>query len=92
MTIPLPPAYFVTDGDVLVPTVMARGPWGQSISGNFVGGVLAYAIERTLAETDLQPARLTVDLLRPAAMAPLRTRTTVVRKGRRLTLVDAEIT
>lgn len=91
MTNPLPASYFVADGDVLAPTFMAKGPWGSSISGNFIGGVLAHAIERTVGDTDLQPARLTVDLLRPAAMAALRTRTSVVRQGRRLTLVDAEL-
>ena len=91
MTITLPPAYFVADGDVLVPTTMAKGPWGSTISGNFIGGVLAHAIEGTITDDDLQPARLTVDLLRPAAMAPVKSRTNVVRQGRRLVLVDAEI-
>jgi hypothetical protein len=91
MTIPLPPAYFVADGDALVPTAMAKGPWGSSISGNFVGGILARAIEQSLDENELQPARLTVDLLRPAAMAPVRSHTSVVRQGRRLVLIDAEI-
>jgi hypothetical protein len=91
MTTPLPPAYFVADGDAFAPTAMAKGPWGSSISGNFVGGILGHAIELTVGDPDLQPARLTVDLLRPAAMAPLRARTSAVREGRRLTLVDAEV-
>jgi hypothetical protein len=91
MTIALPPAYFIPDGEALVPTAMAKGPWGQSISGNFVGGVLGHAIERDVGDPDLQPARLTVDLLRPAAMESLRVRTRVLRKGRRLKLVDAEV-
>lgn len=91
MTIPLPPAYFLPDGDAFAPTAMAKGPWGSSISGNFIGGILGHAIELVVDDPDLQPARLTVDLLRPAAMAPLRARTSVVRQGRRLTLVDAEV-
>jgi hypothetical protein len=92
MTTPLPPAYFVADGDEFVPTSIAKGPWGFSISGNFVGGLLGYAVERDAGDPELQPARLTVDLLRPAAMAPLRARTEVVRHGRRLKLVHAELT
>ncbi|MDT5078128.1 MAG: hypothetical protein QOJ80_2765 [Mycobacterium sp.] len=92
MTIPLPTAYFLPDGDAFVPTSIARGPWGSSISGNYVGGLLGYAIERDASDPDLQPARLTVDLLRPAAMAPLEARSTVVRQGRRLKLVHAELT
>jgi hypothetical protein len=92
MTRQLPPAYFLRDGDTYVPTSMAQGPWGSSISGNFVGGLLGHAIESAIDDSDLQPARLTVDLLRPAAMAPVRFRTSILRQGKRLTLVDAEIT
>ena len=73
-----------------------RRPWrrarGSSISGNFIGGILGYVIEREAADRELQPARLTVDLLRPAAMEPLRVRASTVRRGRRLMLVDGEIT
>jgi hypothetical protein len=88
----LPAAYFLREGDTFVPTSMAQGPWGSSISGNFIGGLLGHAIEAAVDDPDLQPARLTVDLLRPAAMEPVRVRTSVVRQGRRLTLVDAEVT
>jgi Thioesterase-like superfamily len=91
MTTPPSTAYFVPDGDDFVPTSLAKGPWGASISGNYVGGLLGYAVERDAGDPDLQPARLTVDLLRPAAMAPLRARTSVVRQGRRLKLVHAEL-
>lgn len=91
MTIPLPPAYFFPDGDSLVPTPMAKGPWGDTISGNFIGGLLGHVIEREEGNPDLQPARLTVDLLRPVSMTPLQIRTNVLREGRRLKLVDAEM-
>lgn len=97
-------AYFTPDGDTFVPTGIARGPWGQTVSGNYVGGLLAHLAERHVAaeahagaETrdgaaaDLQPARFTVDLLRPVAMAPVSARTRTVRRGRRLWLVDAEL-
>jgi hypothetical protein len=87
-----PPAYFLAEGDTFVPTRIVRGPWGETISGNFVGGILGHVIERDAGDPDLQPARLTVDLLRPVALEPLRVRSTVVRQGRRLRLVDAEMT
>ena len=86
-----PPAYFVADGDVLIPDPVAQGPWGPTISGHVVGGILARAVERAGGGDDLQPARLTVDLLRPTAIAPLEVRTTVQREGRRIRLVDAEL-
>lgn len=91
MTTPMPPAYFLPDGDALVPTRMVKGPWGRLISGNFIGGVLAHAIERDEGDAQLQPARLTVDLLRPVPLEPVHIRTRVLREGRRLKLVDAEM-
>ncbi|HEX2284432.1 MAG TPA: acyl-CoA thioesterase domain-containing protein, partial [Mycobacterium sp.] len=88
----LPTAFFVADADTFVPTSIARGPWGQTISGNFVGGLLGHAVERAAGDPDFQPTRLTVDLFRPAALEPVRVDTTVARTGRRLRLVDAVMT
>ncbi|MGV0791340.1 thioesterase family protein [Mycolicibacterium sp. XJ1819] len=85
-------ASFDTDGDAFVPKPVTRGPWGQTISGNFVGGLLGHVLERDAGDPDFQPARLTVDLFRPAALAPVRVETTVVRSGRRLRLADAVMT
>jgi hypothetical protein len=81
--------FFVTDGDGYAPTPLARGPWGPSLSGNYIGGLLGRTVEREVDDVDLQPARLTVDLLRPVALQPLRVHSSVMRDGRRLRLVDA---
>src|SRR3954453_3569942 len=91
MTTQVPAAFFTTDGDHFVPTAMAKGPWGATISGNFLGGVVGHVAEKAVDDRGLQPARLTVDLLRPAALSPLCGRTRIVRRGRRLTLVEAEL-
>lgn len=85
-------AFFTPDGDAFVPSPMARGPWGQTISGNYAGGLLGHVIERDAGDPDFQPTRLTVDLFRPAALAAVRVETSVVRQGRRLKLVDALMT
>jgi Thioesterase-like superfamily len=84
-----PTCFFVSDGNGYVPTRLARGPWGPSLSGNYVGGLLGRTVEREVDDAELQPARLTVDLLRPAALKPLQVHSSVVRDGRRLRLVDA---
>lgn len=82
--------FFTTDGDALVPSPIARGPWGSTISGTYIGGLLGRAVEHSSDDPELQPARLTVDLLRPVALAdPVRVDTSVERDGRRLRLVDA---
>lgn len=86
-----PRAYTVADGDVLLPGPAAQGPWGATISGHVVGGILARSLEHVGSGEGLVPARLTVDLLRPTFIAPLEVRTTVRRDGRRIRLVDAEI-
>ena len=88
----MPSCFFVTDGDSYVPTALARGPWGPSLSGNYIGGLLGRAVEREVEDTGLQPARLTVDLLRPVALQSLQVHSSVMRDGRRLRLVDAVMT
>ena len=81
------------DGDSLVPTELACSLWGDDqVHGVALSGALARSLEQAVADTgrtDLRPARYTVDLFRAARMQPCELRTTVVREGRRLTLVDA---
>jgi hypothetical protein len=81
--------FFATDGESYVPSTLARGPWGPSLSGNYIGGLLGRTVERAVDDSDLQPARLTVDLLRPVALEPVQLHASVIRNGRRLHLVDA---
>uniref|UniRef100_A0A5Q5CKH5 Acyl-CoA thioesterase-like N-terminal HotDog domain-containing protein n=1 Tax=Mycobacterium sp. (strain JLS) TaxID=164757 RepID=A0A5Q5CKH5_MYCSJ len=89
----MPTCFFVTDGEHYVPTPLARGPWGPSLSGNYIGGLLGRAVEQEVHDDlDMQPARLTVDLLRPVALQPVQLHSSVVRDGRRLRLVDAVMT
>lgn len=45
-------SFFVTDGEGYVPTSLARGPWGPSLSGNYIGGLLGRAVEREVDDAD----------------------------------------
>lgn len=83
--------YFERDENYFVPTKIARGGWGPSLSGHVVGGLLAWAVEEAAQDPQLQPARLTVDLPRPTALAPLEVHTQVRQDRRRLRLVEAAI-
>nr|WP_255496835.1 MULTISPECIES: acyl-CoA thioesterase domain-containing protein [unclassified Mycolicibacterium] len=74
-----------------MPSATCKGPWGQTISGHVVGGILARSLEQAGSGPDLVPARLTVDLLRPTFIEPLSVRTTVRRDGKRIRLVDADL-
>ncbi|MGB8391786.1 thioesterase family protein [Mycobacterium sp.] len=84
---PLP--YFFRDESLYVPTEIARGGWGPSISGHVVGGLLGWAVERAVDDVQLQPARLTVDLPRPTALEPIEVHTRVHHDRRRLRLIEA---
>jgi hypothetical protein len=84
-----PEAFFTADGDSFVPGELTRGPWGFGMGGQCVGGLLGWRIEHSGVDPDLQPARLTVDLLRPALMEPVQVHTAVQREGKRIKLVDA---
>jgi Thioesterase-like superfamily len=86
-----PEAFFTVDGDSYLPGVITRGPWGASMGGQIVGGLLGWGIEQSGIDADLQLARLTVDLLRPVLLEPVQIRTSVSREGRRIKLVDGTL-
>lgn len=85
------------DGEVLHPTAPAFSSWGTGgqLRGMAVSGALARAAERAVHELDgtdtLRPVRWTLDLLRPARDVPYTAVAAVVRRGRRLCLVDAAL-
>ncbi|WP_246216857.1 thioesterase family protein [Mycobacterium botniense] len=85
-------AYVVPDGDSYVPTRIAQGPWGATMAGHVIGGILGWAAERAAGDPELQPARLTVDLFRPTKLEPMRVTATIARDGRRIRVVDATLT
>jgi hypothetical protein len=62
------------------------------LHGRLLGGLAARALEAELGGSGRRAARLTVDLFRPAAMAPVRVATGVVRAGRRIQVADAMLT
>lgn len=87
----IPQAFFTVDGDSYLPGELTRGPWGATLRGQIVGGLLGWGIEQSGVDPDLQPARFTVDLLRPVAMEPVQIQTSVQREGRRIKLVDGAL-
>lgn len=84
-------AFLTPDGAGFAPNPIAQGPWGATVSGHIMGGILGWAVERAAPEPDLQPARLTVDLLRPTLMEPFTVAATVRRAGKRIALIDGEV-
>lgn len=86
-------ALFQPDGAHLVPTEFARGPWTpDALHGGPVAALLARAIESVPTDEPMHVTRLTVELLRPVPQAPLSVSTSVARPGRKIQLVDAQVT
>ncbi|MBW8826855.1 MAG: thioesterase family protein [Acidobacteria bacterium] len=85
---------FERDGPRFVPTGLTRGPWDpNAMNGGAVAALVARAAE--LHEDEGAPildhhllARLTIDLVRPAPLAPLTVRATTLRPGRKIQLVE----
>jgi acyl-coenzyme A thioesterase PaaI-like protein len=87
-----PTPFFTSSDDGFVPNQIARGGWGPTLGGHVVGGLLARSVEAERADTDLVPARFTVDILRRVAAEPVEVRANVVRVGRRMQAIDATMT
>jgi hypothetical protein len=78
--------------DVYTPTEWAGSPWSRELQhGGPVCGLVAHAAEAVAAETGLRVVRLTVDLCRPTPLAPLVLVSQVLRRGRRLALVEVRL-
>lgn len=85
-------ALYQLDGDRFVPTEATIGPWDRGAQhGGPTAALLARAIERVEAPVAQQVTRLTYDLLRPVPLTPLEVRTRVVRAGKRISVVEAEL-
>jgi hypothetical protein len=85
-------ALFSHDGDAFLPTALARSPWSaETLHGGSVAALLARAVEACSPSGDAQVTRLTVELMRPVPVTPLRVRAEVVRPGRKVQLVEASL-
>src|SRR3954468_23689904 len=84
---------FLPDGDVLVPTLAAQGPWDPTTAhGGPIAGLLAREVERAgPPDGHLRIARRTCDLFRPVPLQPLSVTHEVVRDGRQIRVVDASL-
>jgi hypothetical protein len=83
-------AAYELDGDRIVPTGAASGPWfaGQQ-HGACVFGVLARALERVPAAVPMRFARVTADLSQPVPMRPFSLRARPLRDGKRVQSLEA---
>ncbi len=82
-------ALFLPDGDAMVATPLARGPWSPNA---LHGGPVAALLARAAQACDPGPAnfvtRITVELYRPVPLGRLRVEARTVRPGRKVQWID----
>ena len=87
-----PTAIFEVDGDVVIPSELARGPWSPNAQhGGAPSALLAGVLEKIDAGPPAFTVRLTVDLMRPVPLTPLRIERRVVRPGKKVQIVEASL-
>src|SRR4051794_23086532 len=85
-------AVFTPDGDALVPSVHARGPWDAgAMHGGAPAALLARAIEALDTPAPMQVVRLAVAFPSAVPLAPVIATARLTRPGRRLALAEAAL-
>jgi hypothetical protein len=85
-------AFYEPDGDYYRATELTRGPWdpGSQHAGP-PSALLAREIERLPGSERFQVGRISFDILRPVPIGPIQVSARVLRPGRRVQLVEAEL-
>ncbi len=88
-----PESVFLPEGEGrYTPTEYARGPWDpRALHGGAPATLIAGAFERMQPGAELPFARLSFSFLRPVPLAPLTLSTRIVRPGRRVQELEAEL-
>ncbi|MGH2668644.1 MAG: thioesterase family protein [bacterium] len=84
-------SFYVADGPRFVSTELTRGPWSSDHQhAGPPAALLACVIERGLPP-QMGVARMTVELLRPIPIAPLKVSVQALRAGRKVQWLSAEL-
>jgi hypothetical protein len=87
-----PAAILRREGDRLVPSILAQGPWNPNhLHGGPICGVLARAVEACESPVPMRVARMTVEMTRAVPIEPFEVRAEVTRAGKRIQQIDARI-
>ena len=80
-------AIFRVDGNDVVASPLAAGPWDPSMQhGSPPAALVVWAAQRIATPVAMRVARVTVDLMRPVPVAPLAIESEVLREGRKIQL------
>lgn len=87
-----PRPLFERSGDLWIPQEPCVGPWSsQALHGGPVAALCVSAAEEVVSGEDLVTTRMTLDLVRPVPLAPLAVDARLLKRGRRVHLIDVVI-
>jgi hypothetical protein len=84
-------AFYLPNAGGFEPTELTRGPWDPDAQHAGPPAALLGRAVDLAGQAGLRTARITLDIMRPVPIAPLRIHTRVVRGGRRVELVEASL-
>ena len=83
---------FLVEDGLFIPTEHARGPWDpRALHGGAPAALITSVFEQMQPGAELRIGRLSFEFLRPIPMAPLKLTTRVIRAGRRVQELSAEL-
>jgi acyl-coenzyme A thioesterase PaaI-like protein len=87
-----PRAFFEVAGDLFIPRPSTASPWRAGHqNGVAIGSLLAHTLLRAEPPAEMDIARFTLDILRPAPMAPVRAEWRREREGRRTHVLEGSL-
>lgn len=86
------PAIYHVDGNSVVTSPNAAGPWDRRMQhGSAPSALVTWAAERIPTQVAMNIARVTIDLMRPVPVAPLTIESKVLREGRKIQLCAVKL-
>ncbi|HEY1855136.1 MAG TPA: thioesterase family protein [Solirubrobacterales bacterium] len=88
----MPDSFYLPDGEQLAATELTRGPWDpEAQHAGPPSALIGRALERLPDGDELQLARLTFEILGPVPIGTVALGARIVRPGRRVQMVEAEL-
>jgi hypothetical protein len=85
-------AAYIVEGATVRTTGHSAGPWNPGLQhGGAPASLIVWAAERIATPAPMRVARATVELLRPVPVADLAIEVAVLRKGRKIQLVEVRL-
>jgi len=81
---------FEVNGDQVIPSRHAEGPWGATMHGGAAAALFAWQFER-IAPESVHLARLSVEIFKPVPLEPVTITARTVRAGKRVAFVEAHL-